>query len=83
MGTVLMKLRMVDMQAGVDVSKHGGHAYPGMEHLYNTVDKLDLESNMTTSIAAPDDDDIDDKFTGPQSTRGGLHGRVSLLILHS
>ena len=23
------------MQAGVDVSKHGGHAYPGMEDVYN------------------------------------------------
>ena len=22
-------------QAGVDVSKHGGHAYPGMEKVYN------------------------------------------------
>lgn len=22
-------------QAGVDVSKHGGHAYPGMEDVYN------------------------------------------------
>jgi hypothetical protein len=23
------------VQAGVDVSKHGGHAYPGMEDVYN------------------------------------------------
>ena len=23
------------MQAGVDVSKHGGHAYPGMEDVYD------------------------------------------------
>lgn len=24
------------IQAGVDVSKHGGHAYPGMEDVYDS-----------------------------------------------
>ena len=27
---------MHDVQAGVDVSKHGGHAYPGMEDVYTS-----------------------------------------------
>ena len=32
---MLDALPVMGLQAGVDVSKHGGHAYPGMEDVYN------------------------------------------------
>ena len=38
------------LQAGVDVSKHGGHAYPGMENVYDSELKgLDVTSDDVTS----------------------------------
>ena len=33
--SMLDALSVMRLQAGVDVSKHGGHAYPGMEDVYN------------------------------------------------
>ena len=33
--SMLDALPVMYAQAGVDVSKHGGHAYPGMEDVYN------------------------------------------------
>ena len=37
------------MQAGVDVSKHGGHAYPGMEDVYN-IELQHLEDDVMTDV---------------------------------
>lgn len=66
------------MQAGVDVSKHGGHAYPGMEDLYGIVDRNDLEANaVAIQTAGGTDDGFDAKMNGIDM-RDGLHGRVSL-----
>ena len=44
-------------QAGVDVSKHGGHAYPGMEDVYN----VELEHMASDDVMT---DVPDHKFHG-------------------
>ena len=49
------------MQAGVDVSKHGGHAYPGMEKVYD----LEVATNGMSAALPPhkmqDSDDDSNK----------------------
>ncbi len=40
------------VQAGVDVSKHGGHAYPGMEDLYN-VELEHMNDDIMTDVPDP------------------------------
>ena len=59
-------------QAGVDVSKHGGHAYPGMEEVYNVeLRHLQHDDIMT--------DQPDQKFHGSDGINypgGSNHNRL-------
>lgn len=72
-------LRCASMQAGVDVSKHGGHAYPGMEGIYKAIESRDLEAYMTTpAVLDPENGDLGGKgmaLSAPDM-RDDLHGRV-------
>ncbi|KAK9856422.1 hypothetical protein WJX84_011279 [Apatococcus fuscideae] len=75
----LLRVSEKEELAGVDVSKHGGHAYPGMEDLYGVVDRNDLEANaVAIQTAGGTDDGFDAKMNGIDM-RDSLHGRVRAL----